>query len=435
MASILVVDDQASLRYTLREILNEAGHEVIEAENAKAALARIADVDLVLTDYAMPEISGLELLSAVRTSRPDVPVIMLTARGSEETAVAALKAGAADYLVKPANVDELCLAVDRALEMAHLRRENRVLRAGESTTFIGESDATKELLRLVERVAAKGLGMLIRGETGTGKEIVASLLHAHSERSAGPLVRFNCGAVPENLAASELFGHVRGAFTGADRDREGFFQQAHQGTLVLDEIAELPLSLQPLLLRALQEGEVQRVGAPRIETVDVRVIACTHQDLREAVASGQFREDLYYRLAVMEIVVPPLRERASDIPLLAAHLVRKYQQRFGMEAICLGEEVLGWLATQPWPGNVRELENCLLRMMALAEGDTLEIPHGTHATRSAAGPLRSRMAAYESQILRETMSATGGNQSEAARRLGVTRVTLIDKLKRHGLKK
>ena len=435
MASILVVDDQASLRYTLREILSEAGHGVIEAENAKAALARIADADLVLTDYAMPEISGLELLSAIRTNRPDVPVIMLTARGSEETAVAALKAGAADYLVKPANVDELCLAVDRALEMAHLRRENRVLRAGESTTFIGESDATKELLRLVERVAAKGLGMLIRGETGTGKEIVASLLHAHSERSAGPLIRFNCGAVPENLAASELFGHVRGAFTGADRDREGFFQQAHQGTLVLDEIAELPLSLQPLLLRALQEGEVQRVGAARIETVDVRVIACTHKDLSEAVASGQFREDLYYRLAVMEIVVPPLRERASDIPLLAAHLVRKYQQRFGMEVICLGEEVLAWLATQPWPGNVRELENCLLRMMALAEGDTLEIPQTAHATRSAAGPLRSRMASYEAQILRETMSATGGNQSEAARRLGVTRVTLIDKLKRHGLKK
>tara|TARA_R110002073_G_scaffold332410_1_gene518262 strand:- start:56681 stop:57988 length:1308 start_codon:yes stop_codon:yes gene_type:complete len=435
MANILVVDDQATVRYTLREILSEAGHTIIEADCAKAALARVSDVDLVLTDYAMPDISGLELLDAIRKSHAGMPVVMLTARGSEETAVAALKAGASDYLVKPANVDELCLAVERALEMAQLRRDNRVLRAGNGTTFIGESKAATDLVRLIERVAAKGLGILVCGETGTGKEIVANLLHAHSERASGPLIRFNCGAVPENLAASELFGHVRGAFTGADRDREGFFQQAHQGTLVLDEIAELPLNLQPLLLRAIQEGEVQKVGAPRIDKVDVRLVACTHRNLKEAVAAGQFREDLYYRLAVMEIAVPPLRERTSDIPLLARHLVRKYQERFGMESLILGEKVLEWLSAQPWPGNVRELENCLLRMMALADGDTLEIPSGAPEVMAQAGPLRSRMAAFEVEILRETMLATGGNQSEAARRLGVTRVTLIDKLKRHGLKK
>ncbi len=435
MAKLLVVDDQDSVRFTLREILSDAGHEVIEASNVKAALARVSDVDLVLTDYAMPELSGLDLLEALRKSYAGLPVIMLTARGSEQTAVAALKAGAADYLVKPANVDALCLAVERALEVANLRRENRVLRAGQNTSFIGQSSATQELLRLVERVASRGMNLLVRGETGTGKELIAGLLHAHSPRARGPLVRFNCGAVPETLAASELFGHVRGAFTGAETNRDGFFQQADGGTLILDEIAELPLQLQPLLLRALQQGEVQRVGSSSVERVDVRVIGCTHRDLRSAPPS-QFREDLYFRLAVMEIVVPALRERPDDIAPLAEHFVRKHQERFGMQAVQLGSEVTQWLANQPWPGNVRELENCIVRMMALSDSGELEVPKDAQAvSQSSSGPLRARMAAFETQILRETMHATGGNQSEAARRLGITRVTLIDKLKRHGLKK
>lgn len=437
MATILIVDDQRSVRYTTGEILADVGHETLFAESGEKALELLGDADLVLTDFAMPGISGLDLLKRIRNEHGKLPVIMLTARGSERIAVDALKAGAADYLLKPVDIDELLLSVAHALEFARLERDNRTLAAdAPHGGFIGQSRATQSLLRLVERIADKNVPVLIQGETGTGKERIATLLHAHSQRSEGPLVQFNCGAIPPELAASELFGHVRGAFTGADSDRKGYFAQAHGGTLVLDEIGELPPGLQPLLLRALQEGEIQRVGTSQIEKVDVRIVACTHQDLRAAADSGRFREDLYYRLAVLKLAVPALRDRREDIPLLAAHFVEKYRRQFGMDELRLGAETIAVLQSQPWPGNVRELENSIVRMVALAESKELTLDESESFSMLAQnkGPLRTRIASYEASILKETMRATGGNQSEAARRLGVTRVTLIDKLKRHGLR-
>ncbi|MBL4633933.1 MAG: sigma-54-dependent Fis family transcriptional regulator [Kofleriaceae bacterium] len=438
MAAIIIADDQKSVRFTLGEILGDAGHTILMAETGEDALRLASEADLIVTDFAMPKMDGLELLKQVRAEHRGLPVIMLTARGSERIAVDALKLGASDYLLKPVDLDELTLAVARALEFAHLRRENRKLSASLESGFIGESKAIKSLLRLVERIADKEVPVLIQGETGTGKERIAALVHAHSNRSSGPFVQFNCGAIPPELAASELFGHVRGAFTGADRDRKGYFAQADGGTLVLDEIAELPLSLQPLLLRALQEGEIQRVGTSKIEKVNVRVVSCTHQDLLAAVEAGAFREDLYYRLAVLNLDVPPLRDRCEDIPLLANHFVQRYRRQFGMEEIFLSKAAMAALQAQSWPGNVRELENAIVRMVALAESNELNAEVSERVPSSidnrSLGPLRTRIAAYEASILKETMRATGGNQSEAARRLGVTRVTLIDKLKRHGLK-
>jgi two-component system response regulator AtoC len=285
--------------------------------------------------------------------------------------------------------------------------------------------------------------VLVRGETGTGKELLASLLHYRSRRASGPLVRFNCAAVPSELAESELFGHSRGAFTGATRAHKGYFAQAEGGTLVLDEVGELPLPLQAKLLRVLQEGEIQPVGASRVERVDVRVVSCTHRDLVAEMKAGRFREDLYYRLAVVELVMPPLRERREDIPALAESFARRCAERFGLEGVRLAPELLQRLQQQEWPGNVRELENAVTRMVALSDGGRLGVEALSPAPASGAPeapehasvPLsfREQVQAFESELLQRTLAECGGNQSEAARRLRLSRVTLLDKLKRHGL--
>jgi two-component system response regulator AtoC len=311
--------------------------------------------------------------------------------------------------------------------------------------IVGESAVMRRLLRMVERVGPKDITVLLRGETGTGKELVASLVHAQSTRSSVPLVTFNCAAIPSELAEAELFGHARGAFTGAVEARRGFFAQASGGTLVLDEVGELPAAVQAKLLRALQEGEIQPVGARTVERVDVRVIACTNRNLAEEASAGRFREDLYYRLAVVELVVPPLRHRTEEIPALAAEFARRYGERFGNEHVRLSPALIELLCKSPWPGNVRELENAVARMVALGTGPEIGVEAFAAARRPApsapvakpakkgAFSLREQIETLERSVIARTLAAAGGNQSEAARRLGLARGTLMDRLRRYGL--
>ncbi len=444
MAKVLVVDDDAALRFTLEEVLEEKGFERVSAVSGEEALRLLAGVDAVITDLAMPGMDGLGLLARLREQDPDLPVILLTAHGNERIAVQAMKAGAYDYLHKPFSSEELALVVARAVEARQLREAARTLRIERAVggPVVGQSPAFRRLLEAAQRVAGRDVPVLVRGETGTGKELIATLLHAASPRGQRPLVRFNCAAISAELAEAELFGHMKGAFTGAVANRSGFFAQADGGTLVLDEVGELPLAIQPKLLRALQQGEVQAVGASRVERVDVRVVACTHRDLAAEARAGRFREDLLYRLNVVELVVPPLRERKEDIPLLIETFRARYAQRFGLVDVQLSPELVEALRARDWPGNVRELENAVARLLALSEGGELgvealsRLSASPESTPSAgAGTLREQVAAFERSLITRMLEETGGNQSEAARRLGLTRVTLIDKLKRHGLRK
>ncbi len=444
MAKVLVVDDDAALRFTLEEVLEEKGFERVSAVSGEEALRLLAGVDAVITDLAMPGMDGLGLLARLREQDPDLPVILLTAHGNERIAVQAMKAGAYDYLHKPFSSEELALVVARAVEARQLREAARTLRIERAVggPVVGQSPAFRRLLEAAQRVAGRDVPVLVRGETGTGKELIATLLHAASPRGQRPLVRFNCAAISAELAEAELFGHMKGAFTGAVANRSGFFAQADGGTLVLDEVGELPLAIQPKLLRALQQGEVQAVGASRVERVDVRVVACTHRDLAAEARAGRFREDLLYRLNVVELVVPPLRERKEDIPLLIETFRARYAQRFGLVDVRLSPELVEALRARDWPGNVRELENAVARLLALSEGGELgvealsRLSASPESTPSAgAGTLREQVAVFERSLITRMLEETGGNQSEAARRLGLTRVTLIDKLKRHGLRK
>ncbi|MBK8240193.1 MAG: sigma-54-dependent Fis family transcriptional regulator [Deltaproteobacteria bacterium] len=435
MAKILLVDDEPAVTYALGEVLEH--HTTVRAGSAEEALTLLEGIDVVVTDLSMPGMDGLALLRRIRDERPGVPVILLTARGSERTAVSAMKAGAHDYLAKPFDVDELRHVVDRAAELALLRRRDRIAAAERAIghRIVGHSPALRRLLALVERVAPRDVHVLVTGETGTGKEAIAALLHVHGARASGPLVRFNCAAVPESLAESELFGHVRGAFTGAIAERRGYFEQADGGTLVLDEIGELPPGLQAKLLRVAQDGEIRRVGADAPRRVDVRLVACTHRDLRAWVAAGRFREDLFYRLAVVELVVPPLRARREDIPALAQAFALRHAARFGLDDVELTPELIEELTAQPWPGNIRELDNTVARLVALSGGG--RIGPEAHARPSVAatetGSFRQQVAAFEHRLLAEALQASDGNQSEAARRLGMSRVTFIDRMKKHGL--
>ena len=459
MGEILLVDDEPGVLYTLREVLTDRGHTVVTATTGVSALTHLDDVAVVVTDLQMPGMSGLELIGAIAARDPALPVILLTAHGSEKVAVAAVKAGAYDYLTKPFDIDEIAIVIERALEARRLRVDNRRLAIERSLgrRIVGESRVMRRLLDAAERVATRDVTVLVRGETGTGKEFIAHLLHAQSKRAAGPLVRFNCAAIPSELAEAELFGHVKGAFTGAVAARRGFFAEADGGTLVLDEVGELPLGVQAKLLRALQEGEIQPVGSGRVEKVDVRVVAATNRDLAAEARTGAFREDLYYRLAVVELTVPPLRDRREDIPALAAEFARHYGEKFGTGALTLEPALVDALGHAPWPGNVRQLENTIARLAALAAGSTLTVadwhehapgpraaepvepvaPAGDADEPPAAtadGPtLKEQVEAFERSVIARTLAACGGNQSEAARRLGTSRVTLIDKLKKYGL--
>ncbi|MCA9587412.1 MAG: sigma-54-dependent Fis family transcriptional regulator [Myxococcales bacterium] len=444
MPTILICDDEPAVRFAVEEALEALGADIVSVGGGAAALERLSEADVLVTDLVMPEMDGLELLAAVKKLDPDVPVVMLTARGNEKAAVAALKQGAYDYLAKPFGVDDLRTSVARALEARALRLAASELAIDRAVgrSIVGESPAFKRVLRDAQKVGRRDVTVLVRGETGTGKELIASVLHAASARRDGPCVRFNCAALAEGLAEAELFGHDKGAFTGALTSRPGYFRRADHGTLVLDEIAELPLAVQGKLLRALQEGEVQPVGAQRAERVDVRIVACTHRDLRAEVQAGRFREDLFYRVAVVELVVPPLRERVSDIPLLVEAFRLRWSARFDLDDARLSPALVAALSARAWPGNVRELENAVARLLALAEpGDEIGVDamarlDGASASPQgqATGSLREQMATFERGLVARMLEATSGNQSEAARRLGVSRMTLIEKMKRHGLR-
>jgi two-component system response regulator AtoC len=451
MARVLVIDDDASLRYTLQAVLGDAGMTVEAQDGGEAGLASFEahGADVVLTDLAMPGMSGMQVLERLRAMDPGVPVLMLTAHGSERVAVAAMKAGAHDYIPKPFDPDELVLSVRRAAETRALRLQNARLRTETALgrTIVAKSGPMERVLDMVARVAPKDVTVLLLGESGAGKDVMATAIHAHSRRADKPFVRFNAAAIPAELAEAELFGHTKGAFTGAQGARQGYFQQANGGTLFIDEIGDLALPLQGKILRALQSGEVQPVGG-RAETVDVRLIAATNRDLAQDVKAGRFREDLYHRVNVVPIRVPPIRERADDIEPLVQTFIRQYAERYGMGRVEIEPELLAEMKTRPWPGNVREIENTVARLLALAPDDrlTLELWKSLEQPGSGASPretpsrdpgpshpLRARVEAFERGIIAEQFDACAKNQSETARRLGVSRPALIEKLHKYGL--
>jgi two-component system response regulator AtoC len=444
MTKVLIVDDEPALRFAVQEVMEAHGLDVLTADTATSALAQMDDADIMVSDYMMPDMDGMQLLEKVRLANPSMPVIMVTAHGSERLAVRALKLGAYDYLSKPFDNEELFYTVQRAAETRRLRmaERERTLEHASGVRIVGRSPALTRVLDAATRIASKDVTVLIHGETGTGKELVASLLHASSPRAKQPLVVFNSAAIPGELAEAQLFGHARGAFTGAVSSHEGFFVQANGGTLFLDEIGELPLGLQAKLLRVLQEREVQPLGSTQVRKIDVRVIAATHRDLAAEVKAGRFREDLYYRLNVVELRVPALRERKGDIPLLAREFARKYSERFGLRHVVqLTPELIEQLETQAWPGNVRQLENTIARCIALATTnivgvEALNAPTdgAPRAEEPAGGPsFREQVEAFERNLIRQAIQTSGGNQSETARRLQLNRATLYDKLKKYNL--
>ena len=442
MARLLLVDDEPAMLFALGRLAESRRHEAVLAKSGAEALERLEGVDAVVTDYAMPGMDGVELLKAIHERDESLPVILLTAHGSERLAVRAMKTGAYEYVAKPFDVDEMGTVIERALEARALRVQNRLLVAEKALgkSIVADSPPMRRLLDAVSRVAPRDITVLVRGPTGTGKELIASLVHAQSRRASGPLVRFNCGAIPGELAEAELFGHSRGAFTGATQSRRGFFAEAGGGSLVLDEVGELPLAVQPKLLRALQEGEIQPVGAGRVEKVDVRVIACTNRDLAADVRVGRFREDLYYRLAVVELVVPPLDAHREEIPQLAAEFARRYALRFGLEGVRLSPALIEALRRADWPGNIRQLENAVARLVAMSSGGEIgpEAFASASAIQSAeagqaALTLREQVDAFERNLIAQALAANGDNQSETARRLGLSRSALLDRLKKYGL--
>jgi two-component system response regulator AtoC len=445
MARVLVIDDDRALRFTLEAVLSDDGLAVEACDGGAAGLAAFEErgADVVVTDLAMAPVDGMRVLETMRAQDPSVPVLMLTAHGSERHAVAAMKAGAFDYVPKPFNPEELVLTVRRAVETRRLRLECARLRTETAVgrAIVAESPAMKRVLDLVARVAPKDVTVLFVGESGSGKEVMAAALHAHSMRADKAFVRFNAAAIPSELAESEMFGHVKGAFTGAASNKRGYFQAAHGGTLFIDEIGELPLPMQAKVLRAIQSGEVQPVGG-RAEHVDVRLVAATNRDLAADVKAGRFREDLFYRLDVVTIRVPPLRERREDIGPLAAAFVRIYGDRYGMGHVDVEAALSAALEKHGWPGNVRELENTIARLLAVAPDDHLTLslwdargqaPATSTHDPGPAHPLRRRVETFERAIIAEQFEAAGKNQSETARRLGISRPALIEKLHKYGI--
>ncbi len=446
--TILVVDDDFAHRTMLKTLIGGWGYEVREADDGAAAVDAVGKepFDLVLMDIRMARVSGIEALEEIRKFNPALPVVLMTAYASVETAVEALKKGAYDYLTKPLDFDELRLALERALEHTHLKEENRELRERLGARFdrgslIGRSAAMTKLLDLVAQVAPSEATVLVTGESGTGKEMIAGAIHFNSPRKAGPFIRINCAAITETLLESELFGHEKGSFTGADRRKEGKFRLADRGTIFLDEVSEMSLGMQVKLLRVLQEREFTRVGGEEVIRVDVRVIAATNRDLLSAVAERRFREDLFYRLNVVNLRVPALRERREDIPLLAQHFLKTFAEKNRKALQGFTPRAMDRLLRYPWPGNVRELMNTVERGVVLTRADILDEvdvapvleAETVPSPAGAAAATDASLEAVEKATILKTLDESGGNKSEAARRLGITRRTLHLKLKKYGL--
>ncbi len=446
-ATILVVDDERLIRWSLRQRLEAEGYEVIEAADGTEALACFTrGVDTVLLDYRMPDIDGLEVLQRMRAEDPDVPVVMLTAHGSIEHAVFTMQAGAFHYAGKPFNLDEVALTVKNALETNRLRREVRALKATREQApslagIVGNSPAMQQLKRLLQRIAqSPGSTVLITGESGTGKDLAARALHATSTRKDGPFLNITCSALPENLLESELFGHERGAFTDAKSRKQGLFEHAIGGTIFLDEIGEMSPSLQAKLLRVLESKSFRRVGGAVDIRADVRVIAATNVDLREAVRKGTFREDLYYRLAVLTVEMPPLREREGDVERLCAFFLQHFCKEFGKQVRGIDRDGLLMLRHHPWPGNVRELRNALERAVLLTDSEMLGASDFEFLRRGNAPGTAFRLPAegidfraLEQDFVEQALARAGGNQTRAATLLGMNRDQIRYRIEKFGL--
>ena len=463
-AHILVIEDDPGLVAGLQSVLSDDGYEVTLAHRGDLGLRRAQEeeFDVVLTDLKLPGLSGLELVRQLHQAKPRLPIILMTAHGTTETAIEATKFGAYEYLLKPFEMAELLELAGKAVASSRLMTEVVEIGAMSSTrdSIVGQSRAMQTIYKEIGRVAGKPVIVLIRGETGTGKELIARAIYQHSERAQAPFVAINCAAIPETLLESELFGHERGAFTGAEARRIGRFEQAHGGTLFLDEIGDLTPNTQVKLLRVLQERCLQRLGGKETIAVDVRVIAATHRDLNEAMKEKLFREDLYYRLSDVVIVLPPLRARREDIPELIHYFLQKYGAELGSPQAAIHPEGLQFLAAQPWPGNVRELENAVRKVLLVARGHTISIGHiraalnaGSLVSKSAEPSLRELAAdllaaalrgeidnaharlltGAEQEVVAQAIQLAKGNQAKAARLLGISRLTMREKLRQFGL--
>jgi DNA-binding NtrC family response regulator len=448
-ATILIVDDHRAVREELAFALGYDGWRTVEAADGPEGLARAqdGDVDLVLLDVKLPGMDGLEVLTRLKEQRPELPVVMISGHGDLDTAVLAVRKGAYDFLQKPFAADRVVLSIKNALRTSSLQRENAALRATAEHELLGSSAPIEQVRGMIGKVGKTDVAVLITGENGTGKELVARQLHGSSPRAQGPFVAVNCAAIPADLAESELFGHEKGAFTGATGTRRGSFEQADGGTLFLDEVGDMPLPLQGKLLRTLQEHVVQRLGAQQPRRVDVRVLAATNQDLQAMVAEKTFREDLFYRLHVVRIHMPPLRERGEDIVVLARHFLAAATARNGLPTRRLGKGAGPWLMAQPWPGNVRQLKNVLEGAAVLA--DATEIEAQDLAAVATPGPgtvagggtdwfafarLEDFRAATEKEFLRRKLLEFGGNIKRTAENIELQRSNLYKKLDRYGLK-
>jgi DNA-binding NtrC family response regulator len=449
---ILVVDDDASLRRVLQVQLEQEGYAVASAASAQQTLSmlQVQPYDLVISDLKMPGASGLELLRQIRLQYPEAIVLILTAFGTVETAVEAMKSGAYDYLTKPVHPDELSLVVGRALEHLRLVKEVCTLRANLDQKYgfeniLGRSGSLLQVLDTAARAARTHSTVLIRGETGTGKELLARAIHFNSSRKHKPLITINCAAIPKELLESELFGHKRGAFTGAVSEKRGKIETADGGTIFLDEIGEMPLELQVKLLRLIEEGEIEKIGSEVKNLVDVRIIAATHRDLQAMIEDGTFREDLYYRLVVIPLLLPPLRERMEDIPDLVQYFFRKSRQKNDRPELVMAPALLPYFARYRWPGNVRELENVVERMVVLARGDEISVQDlpeflrreraGVEALEIDLPPQGVSLEAIEKELIVKALERCGWNQTQAARYLDISRKTLIYRMERHGIRR
>jgi len=460
MNTILVVDDEPNYLIVLSELLKEEGYEVITAQKGEDGLKIVqdTDLDLVITDMRMPGMDGLELLKSVKSYNKDLPVIMITAFGEVEKAVVAMKAGAYNYLAKPFNNDELLLNIRKAIDHYGLLRENLRLRDEARVRYgfasiVGKNERMLEIYHLIEKVAPTSASVLITGESGTGKELVAKAIHINSPREKSPFISVNCAALPETLLESELFGHERGAFTGATSMRKGRFELADTGTLFLDEIGDIPLPLQAKLLRVLQERSFERVGGSHLIKVNVRIITATNKELKDEVDAGRFREDLYYRLNVLHIHMPPLRERSDDIPMLTHHFINKFAEMLNKPNLRISGDALRYLVNQSWEGNVRELENTIERSAILCSNDVIQVedvhPEITSSQKEdnwspdidfeqfipANLPLPEVLSGVEEQMVKRALKEANYVQARAAESLGITKSLLQYKIKKYNLQK